>query len=135
MTALEKYVCTLYESKENLVDAARLDIFMKKQTNENKVTDVSVIPPCLTSLYLQIKRANYVAAVWKRTEHPQTLFMIIEEHGWQADCSIYWIEEPLPDDISDLLYEEDEYSYETTNDENDESDIYESEMESGNHDE
>ena len=108
---------------------------MKKQTNESKVTDVSVIPPCLTSLYLQIKRANYVAAVWKRTEHPQTLFMIIEEHGWQADCSIYWIEEPLPDYISDLLYEEDEYSYETTNDENDESDIYESEMESGNHDE
>ena len=135
MTALEKYVCTLYGSKENLVDAARLDMFMKKQTKENKVTDLSVIPPCLTSLYLQIKRKNYVAAVWKRTEHPKTLFTIIEEHGWQADCSINWIEEPFPDDFSDLLYEEDEYSYETTNDENDESDIDESEMESDNRDE
>ena len=135
MTALEKYVCTLYGSKENLVDAARLDMFMKKQTKENKVIDLSVIPPCFTSLYLQMKRANYVAAVWKRTEHPQILFPSIEEHGWQADCSINWIEEPFPDDISDFLYEEDEYSYETSDDENDESDIYESEMESDNDDE
>ena len=73
-----------------------------------------------------------VTAVWKRTEHPQMLFPSIEEHGWQADCSINWIEEQFPDDISDLLYEEDEYSYETSDDENDKSDIYGSEMESDN---
>ena len=63
MTGLEKYVCTLYGSKENSVDAARLDMFIKKQTKENKVIDLSIIPPCFTSLYLQITRTNYVAAV------------------------------------------------------------------------
>ena len=131
-TAPEKYLCTLYGSKENSVDAARRDMFMKKQTKENKVIDLSVIPPCFTSLYLQMKRANYVAVVWKRREHPQMLFPRIEEHGWQADCSINWIEEQFPDGISDLLYEEDEYSYQTSDDENDKSDIYGSETESDN---
>ena len=82
-----------------------------------------------------MKRANYVAAVWNRTEHPQVLFLIIEEYGWQADCSINWIEEPFPDYISDLLYEEDEDSYETSDVENEDSDIYESEMESNSDDE
>ena len=46
VTALEKYICTLYGSKENSVDAARLDMLMKKQTKENKVIDLSVMPPC-----------------------------------------------------------------------------------------
>ena len=62
VTALEKYVCRLYGPKENSVDAARLDMFVKKQTKENKVIDLSVIP-CFTSLCLQMKRANYVPAV------------------------------------------------------------------------
>ena len=97
VTALETYVCILYGSKENSVDAARLDMFMKKQTKENKLIDLSVISPCFNSLYLQMKRANYVAAVWKRTEHPQILFPSIEEHDWQADGSVNWIEEPFPD--------------------------------------
>ena len=54
---------------------------MKKQNQESKVVDLSVIPPCFSSLYLQIKRSNFIAAMWKRTE-------------------------PYPEDIDDLLLEE-----------------------------
>ena len=63
VTTLEEYVCSLYGSKKNTVNSTRFDMFMKKQNQESKVVDLSVIPPCFSSLYLQIKRSNFIAAM------------------------------------------------------------------------
>ena len=60
---LEEYVCALYGSTNDSADVTRYNMFMKKQTRENKAIDLSVLPPCFTSLYLQMKRANFVAGM------------------------------------------------------------------------
>ena len=130
VTTIEEYVCALYGSKKDSVDSTRFDMIMKKQTRENKAIDLSAIPPCFSSLYLQIKRANFVAATWKRTESAQISLSNIDENGWHADGTINWITEPYPDDISDLLLQENEESCENSEPESEESDIYESDVES-----
>ena len=43
---LEEYVCCLYGSKKNSVNATRFDMFMKKQTQESKAIDLSCMPAC-----------------------------------------------------------------------------------------
>ena len=61
--ALEKYVCALYRSKNNSVNELRYELFLKQQKKEGKVIDLAAVPPCFSSLYLQIKRANYVSKI------------------------------------------------------------------------
>jgi len=55
-----------------------------------------------------MKRACFVAALWKNTTYAQIEIPSITNHGWVADGSIDWIENPFPDDITELLLNEDE---------------------------
>jgi hypothetical protein len=59
---LEKYVCVMYGEKQiSSVDDARRKIFWKNFAKDHKVTDLSLLPPCKSSLLKHIQRANYVA--------------------------------------------------------------------------
>ena len=98
---------------------------MKKETRENKAIDLSVLPPCFTSLCFQIKRANFDAGMWKKIGSAQISFPNIDEHGWQADGSIDCITEPYPDDIYNLLLEQNDIKRDS-----EESNFYESDIES-----
>ena len=48
--ALEKYVCALYQSKNNSLNELRYELFLKKQKKEGKVIDLAAVPPCFSSL-------------------------------------------------------------------------------------
>ena len=98
---------------------------MKKQTRENKAIDLSVLPPCFTSLYFQMNRANFVAGMWKKTGSAQISLPHIDEHGWQVDGSIDWMTEPYPNGMYNLLLEQDDIKADS-----EESDFYESDIES-----
>jgi hypothetical protein len=63
--------------------------------------DLSTLPPCHFSLLLHIKRANYAAAMWNT--HYESI-LLPEIH----DGSIGWVDQPFPDDINELLLNEDE---------------------------
>lgn len=63
--ALEEFVCQLYSSNLIDVNETRYKIFMKKYTLKNKLFDLSILPPCKSSLMLCIKQENYVAKLWK----------------------------------------------------------------------
>ena len=52
---------------------------------------------------MQIKQANFVSKLWKSTRIAQLILPNIEEHGWNTDGSIAWILDPYPEDILDLL--------------------------------
>ena len=129
VTAIEEYVCALYRSKKNSVNELHYDLFLKKQKKESKIIDLSTVPPCFSPLCLQLKRANFVSKLWKRTKIAQLPLPQIEEHGWNAYGSIVWITEPYPEDISDLLMNHslESESESGDSDEYDESDV-ESEM-------
>jgi len=123
VTLIEQYVCALYSSKKSSVNELRYDLFVKKQNKENQIIDLSTVPPCFSSLCLQIKRANFVSKLWKSTETAQLNISLIIDHGWNADGSIVWVIEPYPEDISDLLMNNCELESDDTVDEYNESDI------------
>ena len=100
---IEEYVCKLYTSKKTSINETRLQIFMKKHASQNKLIDLSILPPCLASLNLHMERANYIAKIWKCATvsmvHPPNF----TEHGWNQHAEIIWIDEPFPNDINELL--------------------------------
>ena len=78
VNAIEQYMCALYRSKKKSVNDVRYDLLEKKQNKEGKTIDLSLIPPCFSSLYLQIKRANFVSKWWKSTRIAQLILPNIE---------------------------------------------------------
>ena len=97
VNAIEQYACALYKSKKKPVNDVRYDLFEKKQSKEVKIIDLLLIPPCFSSLYLQIKRANFVSKLWKSTHIAQLILPNIDEHGWNTGGSIAWILDPYPE--------------------------------------
>ena len=115
----EAYVCMLFGSKIKSVDDTRFEMFIKKHSNQNKIIDLCVLPPCYSSLILHMRRANFEAAMWKRSDQSIIEFPEILDHGWNIDGSIDWIVEALPDDFTEMVFEDDN-----------ENDIYESDIDS-----
>ena len=72
---------------------------------------------------LHIKRANFVANIWKKTYTSQIEIQNIHERGWNTDGDIVWIDQPFPDEIADMLIKDNEEDEESDDD-------YESDVES-----
>ena len=57
----------------------------KNFTRDEKITDLSSLPPFKSSLLLYIKRPNFVARTWRQAAHP----MIVQDnpmmHGWKDE--------------------------------------------------
>ena len=100
---LEEFVCYLYGVKIKLVNDARWNLFDRKYKRENKVPDLSSLPPSRQSLYYHCKRSNLVAYIWRNSQHPLFDIPDISDHGWFADGQIQWIDEAFPEEIEDLL--------------------------------
>ena len=58
---LEEFICTLYGYKEKNVNKVRWLKFRDKHRKQNKVINMSALPPCKETLKLHSVRANYVA--------------------------------------------------------------------------
>ena len=69
------------------VDTTCFDMFFTTETKENKVIDLSAILPCFSSFYLQVKRANFVVAIWKRTANAQATLPDMR-HGFNINGSV-----------------------------------------------
>ena len=87
------------------MNEARKDIFWEKFEKYGKVIDLSLLPPCQTSLELHSKRASFVARMWRNASNPILSLDHPSNHGWLADMAINWTEEAYPEDIAELLIE------------------------------
>ena len=85
------------------VDIIRADMFMKKNKRENKVIDLSTMPPSFSSLFLHLQHADYVVRIWKLTLCASLSLPDITGLGWDEDGRIKWIQKPFSDDITELL--------------------------------
>ena len=65
---------------------------------------LSLLPPCQSSLELHIKRANYVATVWRQASNNVIIEDSPQRHGWNADFTLQWAE-AYPDYVYDMLRE------------------------------
>ena len=100
----EKYVCRIYgEKRIEDVNDARSKIFWSKLNKENKVIDISLLPPCKNSLRKHTKRANCIARMLRKAVTPVMSLDDPKYHGWLLNLTIDWIDEPYPEDVSQLL--------------------------------
>ena len=69
------------------------------------------MPPSKSVLRLHTQRANYVAKIRKLSIENEVNCPDITRHGWNEDGSIRWVESVFPEDIKEILlndnYEED----------------------------
>ena len=87
---LEEFVCYLYGGKGQSVDALRYKKYENVYRTKNKIQDLSLLPPWRRSLMLHLKRANYIARIWKLSLQAFIDFEDIELHGWNSDGTIHW---------------------------------------------
>ena len=102
-TNIEWYDCKLHGSRKKIVNDVRYELFNKKYARENEVIDLSLIPPCQSTLMLHLRRSNYVASIWKKSLLARFDLPDVHNHGWNQDYTIKWIEKTFPDNINELL--------------------------------
>ena len=100
---LEEFICYLYGYKQKNVDDVRSKMFSKKYSNEHKVVDLSILPPCRSVLRLHVQRSNVVAMIWRRSLEPMVDIPDLSEHGWLNDGRIQWIDDAFPDSLEEIL--------------------------------
>ena len=80
-------------------------LFWKHYHKNRKIIDVSLLPPCSSSLWKHTSRAYYVSKIWKNADvllqdiEPFTNFCCL------PDGSIDWIYTPYSNDIAGLFGE------------------------------
>ena len=107
VVALESFVCHLYGQKDTDINKVRRKMFEKKFVKEEKVIDLSLLPPCQSTLYLDILRSNYVARIWKCSLLNVVEYPGIMQNGWMENGEIVWVDDAFPDNIMDILVGED----------------------------
>ena len=55
-----------------------------------------------------MKRANYIARIWKLCFQAAIDFQYITNQGWNSVGTIHWTTEEFPDDIIKILTNEDD---------------------------
>ena len=78
----------------------------KKHAKENKVIDLSALPPCCNVLRIHSERTNFVAKVWISSMKNNIDKESFANHGWDkhGDQAIWWIDQAFPDDISGIFF-------------------------------
>ena len=116
---LEEFVCFLYRfPRVKEVNTVRA-LMLKKMVGESETiksrptskVDLSRLPPCKQSLIPHIKRANYRAAQWKRSDVPIQEIPPPIEPGWTrcgdslSQCGMVRLGPVLPSRLEDILAE------------------------------
>ena len=92
--------------EKKIVNDVRYELFNKKYARENKVIDLSLIPPCQSTLMLHLRRSKYVVSIWKKLLLARFDLLDVHGHGWNQDYTIKWIEKTFPNNINELLLQE-----------------------------
>ena len=100
---LEEFVCKLYGSSAKRVNKVRFYLFNRKYKRKNKSIDMSVLPPCSSTLKLHSTRGNFISTIWKGSamqhiEEPSSTL-----HGWYSDGNPIWADDVFPSDVLDII--------------------------------
>ena len=117
----EKCVQNIWRKKNKSVNDAGSKIFWNKLKKENKVIDISLLPPCKNSSRTHTKRANYKARIWRKAATPVMSPDDPKYHGRLPDLTINWIDKPYPEDVPQLLLIDDSSDNDFRYDQNEDS--------------
>ena len=82
------------------MNEARKEMFWKNFKQNNKIIDISLLPPCPTSLQNKSLRANYVSNMWRHAKYPILGLGPITHHGWLEYGKPDWINIAYPEDVA-----------------------------------
>ena len=103
---MQAFTCCLYSLNTSItcVNRMRYEIFRAKQGGISSAQ----LPPCKDALMQHTKRANYQAAIWRRSLQRFPDVPDPTDHGWElinGNLTIRWLTlPPAPDVILSLLY-------------------------------
>ena len=107
MRGLERFVCFLYgHPRQESVNEARRKVFWQKFNKDEKIIDLSLMPPCESNLHHHIMRSNYVAYLFRRADRLMMHLEKSDRHGWDTEGKVVWSDICYPDDINELLLDE-----------------------------
>ena len=78
-------------------------MFHKKYMKENKVIDLSLLPPCKDTLVRHIRRANTISSIWKKSINSNIEIPDLSTCGWTTSGDIDWLGESFPENILVIL--------------------------------
>ena len=104
---LEEYFSLLYGVKGKDVNEARYDIFDRKFSKDKKIADISLLPLCKQALALHILCANFITREWRAADVTVCDGGNIVDNGWNEIMEHKWVETVLPEDVRELLIEND----------------------------
>ena len=67
---------------------------------------MSTLPPCERVLFLHVKRASYIASIWKKANVAKPVLPPITGHGWNEDGSLTWTSEICPQEVEEILFDD-----------------------------
>ena len=113
---LENFTCKMYGSSGisnintlRFVKAKERFGFHSKGTKlvyEKDNADLSLLPPCRSSLEFHIDRANYQTYIWKQSLSAYQELPPLTENGWKLEngqLDIRWGNEMFPSDLEEVL--------------------------------
>ena len=107
--AAEKFVCRIYgEKKIESVINLRSKLFWNKLKKYEKFSDLSLLPPCSSTLTKHSTRANYLCQLWRKADFPMLNMDPFANNGWFSDGTIHWIDNPYPEDVKILFLKAEE---------------------------
>ena len=65
-----------------------------------------MLPPCCQVLQYHARRANAIVYIWRHSTRPIIELPRPEDNGWTSEGKIYWMDDAFPDDVEDLLFNE-----------------------------
>ena len=104
---LEEYVCYLYGFRKKDINYARHELFQRTYSRDNKITDLSLLPPCQSTLKLHASRANVVAKLWKSADETNVCIPDAALEGWDENLQIHWLDNAFPENVIDILMDSD----------------------------
>jgi len=113
---LQRFVCCMY-GKPSYFESNKLRLDMFKARCEAKSVnksfsihngiDLSLLPPCLSSLQLHCSRVNYQAFIWRHSHHANVDIPTPVRRGWKLDhgdlCIEWTCENVLLQQLMDVL--------------------------------
>ena len=132
---IEALVCGLYGKPQYKdINKLRYDMFAKRFQVRGQVlssysgVDMSLLPPCKSSLDMHVRRANYQAYVWLHAHENYPDLPKIEESGWRfnerGQIDYDWVKEQIvPQELVEILSRTDNDDDSVEADDSDEPEI------------
>ena len=67
---------------------------------------MSTLPPCERFLFLHVKRANYIASIWKKANVAKPVLPPVTDHDWNEDGNLTWTSEIFPEEVGEILFDD-----------------------------